>query len=238
MHNMKYDEFIALYFKNNLNARQKAQFDDLMLNNAEFKAQVIFEEQIKKAVISTKKDELLNKLKQLEKPKKRFNFYAIAIAASLIIALGIFSLLQHTETFSNEQLFAEYFEPYSNIIAPASRGDETPDEKSEAFRYYDAKNYETASNKFDKLYATTKASYYLFYLGVCELQLGNTENAITLFKLHQKHTDKLSNQTHWYLALAHLKASNIKDAKALLQTIITKKSFKYKAAEDILKKLK
>lgn len=234
---MKNEELIALYFEGKLNAEQKARFDYLMQDDEAFKAQVTLEEQVKTAIISAKKDDLRQKLKQLEKPKKTSKYYIIAIAASLIIALGIFSLLKPTQTVSNQDLYAQYFEPYSNIIAPASRGDETEDEKSTAFRYYDAKDYKTALNKFETLYTTTQDSYYLFYQGICELELGNTQNAIALFKDHKNYTDRVSTQTNWYLALAYLKANNTKDAKVLLQTINTKKAYKYKAAEAILKKL-
>jgi len=238
MHNMKKDELIALYFDGKLNANQKTLFDDLMLTDAEFKAQVEFEEHTKKAIISIKKDNLKRKLEQIESPKKRFNYYTIAIAASLIVALGIFSLLQPTETVSNEQLFAEYFQPYANVIAPASRGDEHTNTKTEAFAYYDARNYKVASEKFHTLFNTTNTSYYLFYEAICELQLGNTQMAINLFEQHKGFEDKLVTHRNWYLALAYLKIDNVKDAKVLLQTITAKKSYKHKAAENILKKIK
>lgn len=234
---MKNEELIALYFEGKLNADQKARFEDFMQNDEAFKAQVTLEEQVKTAIISTKKDDLRHRLQQLEQPKKTSKYYIIAIAASLIIALGIFSLLKPTQTVSSQDLYAQYFEPYSNIIAPASRGDEPEDEKSKAFRYYDAKDYKTALNRFEALYTTTQGSYYLFYQGICELELGNTQNAIALFKDHNNYTDRVSTQTHWYLALAYLKANNTKDAKVLLQTINTKKTYKHKAAEAILKKL-
>jgi hypothetical protein len=236
---MKNEELIALYFEEKLNAEQKVRFDDLIQNDEKFKAKFTFEAQLKKAIISTKKDELRNKLKQLEQPKKRINYYAIlAIAASLIIALGVFSLMQPSSSVSNDALFAQHFEPYSNIIAPTTRGEDKKDSISEAFRYYDAKHYKIASKKFKTLYTKTNTSYYLFYQGICELQLGNTETAIILFKTHQNYTDKLSSQTKWYLALAYLKANNTNEAKGLLKNIVTKKSYKYEASEVILKKLK
>ncbi|WP_179021216.1 hypothetical protein [Winogradskyella forsetii] len=235
---MKNEELIALYFEGKLNTSEKARFEDLLQNDANFKAQVTLEEEVKTAIISTKKDDLRQRLQQLEQPKKKSKYYLIAIAASLVIALGIFSLLKPEQTLSNQDLYAQHFEPYSNIIAPASRGEETEDEKSEAFRYYDSKDYETALHKFKILYTSTKESYYLFYQGVCELELSNTQNAIAIFKSHQNYTDKLFTQSNWYLALAYLKANNTKDAKVLLKTISIEKSYNYKAAQHILKNLK
>ncbi|WP_179009183.1 tetratricopeptide repeat protein [Winogradskyella forsetii] len=235
---MKNEELIALYFEGKLNTSEKARFEDLLQNDANFKAQVTLEEEVKTAIISTKKDDLRQRLQQLEQPKKKSKYYIIAIAASIVIAFGVFGLLQSKETLSNQELYAQYYEPYSNIIAPASRGDELKDEKSKAFRYYDTKDYKTALDKFNSLYDTTQESYYLFYQGVCELELSNTQNAIAIFKSHQNYTDKLFTQSNWYLALAYLKANNTKDAKVLLKTISIEKSYNYKAAQHILKNLK
>ncbi|WP_299098511.1 hypothetical protein [uncultured Winogradskyella sp.] len=235
---MKREEFIAHYFDGTLNTKQKALFIELMTNDNEFKKQVEFEEQTKTAIISVKKDELKQKLELLESPKKQFKFYAIAIAASLIIALGIFSLLQPSNRVTNEQLFANYFEPYPNIISPASRGNQTKNAKIEAFNYYDAKNYNLASQKFEALYKSTNTPYYLFYHAICQLQLGKTDSAITLLKKREGVTDKLKMHTNWYLALAYLKTNNTTEAKILLQIISAENSFKHKAAKDILKKIK
>lgn len=234
---MKKDELIALYFEGKLNELEKDQFETLMQTDAVFKAHVTLEEQVKTAIISVKKDNLRSRLKSLEQPKKKTNYYAIAIAASIILALGVFALLQPKTTQSNAQLFAAYFEPYDNIIVPASRGDEVTDAKSKAFRAYDLKNYAIASQQFESLYASTNTSYYLFYQAVCELQLGETDNAISHLKAHQQFTDKLSPQTNWYLALAYLKKGHTEDAKIVLQQIREKQTYQYEAAEAILKEM-
>ena len=235
---MKNEKLIALYFDGKLNADQKTLFDSLMSTNAKFKAQVILEQETKTAIISIKKDHLKHTLQQLEQSKKTFKFYKIALAASLVIALGIFGLSQQNSKISNDTLFAQHFKPYTNIITPTSRGNETLDEKNNAFRNYDARNYEIASNQFNRLYLSSNTSYYLFYQGICELQLGNTQKAITLFEARKNDSDKLSNHNTWYLALAYLKNKNSAACKLLLKEIISKKSYKYKIAEDILKKIK
>lgn len=231
---MKKEKLIALYFEDKLNTEQKLEFENLLRIDTEFKAQFELEQQLKTAIISTKKDALRDRLKQLEQPKSNSKFYRIAIAASIIIAMGIFGLLQYNTTPNNSELFAEYFEPYANVIAPNMRGDENTDTKTEAFRYYDSKNFTVASKKFEKLYKTTKTSYYLFYQAICELKLENTNKAITLLEAHKSYTDKVSEHRNWYLALAYLKANKLVKSKTLLQKIITKKTYKYKAATTIL----
>ncbi|MBC2844162.1 hypothetical protein [Winogradskyella flava] len=234
---MKHEELIALYFEDQLNVQQKLEFENLLRMDTTFKAQFELEQQVKTAIISAKKDVLKARLQQLEQPKKSYTFYLTRIAASIIIALGVFGIWQQNTPLDNNQLFTEYFEPYTNIIVPSERGKATDDDKTEAFRYYDTKNYTLASEKFEDLYKATSTSYYLFYQAICELQLENPSKAILLLETHQKYSDKVSEHRNWYLALAYLKANSIEQSKALLQQIISKKTYKYKAAKDILKKI-
>ena len=235
---MKKDDLIALYFEGKLDAIQTARFEDLLQNDPDFQARFAFEKQVKQAIISTKKEALQTKLKGLEQPKPQSRYYILAIAASLIIALGLFALLKPTAETSNQELFAQYYQPYTNIIEPASRGNEVQNDRSLAFRLYDSEDFKTASPLFENLYNKTQEPYYLFYQGICELDLGNNQNAIVLFQSHKNYSDKLSTQTDWYLALAYLKVDKLKNAKSLLQNIIAQKSFKYRDAEAILEKLK
>ena len=235
---MENEELIALYFEDQLNAEQQLEFDNLLRTNTEFKAQFELEQQVKIAIISNKKENLRQRLQKLEQPKKSSKFYGIAIAASLVIALGVFGVLQQNKTVDNNQLFAEYFQPYANVIVPNARGNQVNNIKTEAFRYYDIKNYKLASKKFEYLYQSTKTSYYLFYKAICELELDNTNKAIALLEAHKQYSDKVSEHRNWYLALGYLKANNTDASKILLQQIINKKTYKYKAAEAILKKIK
>lgn len=234
---MTHDELIALYFEYRLNTEQQIEFDKLLRTNANFKAQFDLEQQVKTAIISSKKDDLRQRLQQLEQPKKRSKFYTIGIAASLIIGLGILSLWLQNRPVDNNQLFAAYFEPYANVITPSERGNDASTPKTKAFRYYDTQNYEAASTQFETLYQSTNTSYYLFYQAICELQLNNTNKAISLLEAHQHYEDKVSQHRNWYLALAYLKADNLEKSQEILKQIISEKTYKYKSAEAILEKI-
>ena len=234
---MTNEELIALYFEGKLNSEQQAYFDELLRNDVGFKEELEFEQAVKTAIISTKKDNLRNKLHRLETPKEKKNYVFIGIAASIIIALGVFGLLKTSQSFTSDELYAQYFEPYSNIIAPSSRGDASKNEINIAFRYYDSKNYKIASEKFESLFASSETSYFLFYQAICELLIDNTDKAIKLLEQHKKYNDRLSNQTSWYLALAFLKANQTDTAKELFVKIIDNKSYNYESAQEILEKM-
>ena len=237
MPSMSNKELIALYFEGELNSEQKIRFEELLRNDEDFREEVEFEQSVKLAIISIKKDNLRNKLHRLETPKEKKNYVFIGIAASIIIIAGVFGLLNTSQNYTNDELYAQYFEPYSNIIAPSSRGDASKNEINLAFRYYDSKNYKIASEKFESLFASTGTSYFLFYQAISELLIDNTDTAIKLLEQHKKYNDRLSNQTDWYLALALLKADQTDTAKKLLAEIIDNKSYNYESAKEILEKM-
>ncbi len=136
-------------------------------------------------------------------------------------------------------LYVQYFEPYPNIIAPATRSNDSIANLRHAdFIDYENGNYKNASQIFAQRYRESKASHFLFYQGVSELQLGNTQKAIELFERNKTEADLFKNYSNWYLALAHLKEGNIQMSEKLLQQISDAKSYKYKSADAILKKIK
>ena len=234
---MKHDELIALYFENRLNQAQQAEFNDLLKTNTAFKAQFELEQAVKTAIISIKKDQLKQKLHQLEQPKKRKKFHVLSIAASILITLGLFGLWWQNRPVDHNQLFAAYFKPYTNVIAPSERGHTDSDAKAEAFRNYDAGNYMVASKKFEHLYNATSTSYYLFYQAMCELELGNIQKGIRLLEQHKTLNDRFLQYTNWYLALSYLKNNNTNLAVKTLKHIVDKQTYNNKNAKKLLAKI-
>ena len=234
---MSNEELIALYFDGQLSNPQKDRFNRLLETDPDFKAQVVFERQVKKAIMSTKTDALREKLKSLEQPKKKSNHYFwLAIAASIVVAVGIFTFLKPSSEVSNKELFETYFEPYANVIAPTTRGD-VYTVKNEAFINYENSFYREAREQFSSLYVSTKEPYYLFYQAMCDLQLDKTESAISSLSTLQELQFRLSPQVTWYLALAYLKTDQNQKAKAQLKKIIEEKHYKHQSAEELLKKI-
>ncbi|WP_299097185.1 hypothetical protein [uncultured Winogradskyella sp.] len=237
---MEHKRLIELYFEDKLSNEQKTVFENLLDTDEKFRTQFELEEQVKKAIISTKKDDLKEHLKQIEHQqanKKATKYYKIAIVASLITCLSIVGIWKQNQPISNDALFAVYFQPYDNIIVPNSRSNEIESPRVIAFRNYDTQNYKIASKQFADLYKNTSTSYYLFYQAICELQLGNTDKSIDLFNSHKQYSDNLSQHRNWYLALAYLKANDLEKSQKILTQIISAKAYKYKDAETILEKL-
>jgi len=235
---MDKEKLIYQYFHGSLSEEEQQEFNRLLKEDPQFQRNLEFEEQTKKAIISIKKDKLQRHLEYLETSAKRKNKVSYFWAASIIIAVGIVSyVLFYQPNFSNDELYAEYFEPYPNIIAPPVRGNDSMSKIQEDFLAYEKRDFKSASVIFEKRYQQKRAPFYLFYQGVSELQLGNTYKAIVVFEKQIAEHDRFENYSKWYLALAYLKANEAEKYEPLLNKIIKEKSFNYRSAKKILKKI-
>lgn len=235
---MNKEDLIYNYFNGKLSGEQRLEFNRLLSEDLQFKRDLELEEQTKKAIISIKKEGLKARLEKIEiksKKKSKANYFWVA---SIIIAVGIVSyVLFYQPNFSNDELYAEYFEPYPNIIAPPVRGNDSMSKIQEDFLAYEKRDFKSASAIFEKRYQQNRAPFYLFYQGVSELQLGNTNKAIVVFEKQIAEHDRFENYSKWYLALAYLKANEAEKYEPLLNKIIKEKSFNYRSAKKILKKI-
>ena len=235
---MDKEKLIYRHFHGSLSDEEQQEFNRLLKEDLQFQRDLEFEEQTKKAIISIKKDELESHLNEMETDSKKTNKTSYFWAATIIIAVGITSyILFNQPNFSNDQLYAEYFEPYPNIIAPPVRGKDSISKIQEDFLAYEKGDFKSAAVIFEKRYQQKRAPYYLFYQGVSELQLGNTEKAIAVFEKQIAEHDRFENYSKWYLALAYLKINEAEKYEPLLNKIIKEKSFKYQSAKKILKKI-
>jgi tetratricopeptide (TPR) repeat protein len=232
---------IEKHFSNKLSKEELDEFNALYKNNNEFKAEVDFLKNVK--LVSEKED-----VKQFKKQLKNFELELInkkplvkwlkpltAIAAVLTIAFSIYFIFNRT--INEDQLFSEYFAPSSNVSAPIVRSDNVT-LYNNAFIAYGNSNYQEALTLFENTYLISKNSELLFYKGNVLLALGNTTEAIAVFKKHLLYSDILTNRSHWYLALAYLKSKKIEFAKQELNALINSgERFKQKEAKELLKKL-
>lgn len=232
---------IEKYIQNSLSSDEKLVFEALLKNDADFKKEVDFHSNLKNAIkhedsvnfrgfISNLENNTSQKVGQ--KP-----FYKWFAAASIIVVLGLSYFLIPKKEVSTNTLFASYFEPYRNVVAPIVRGDNMQDEKTLAFIAYEKGEYKTAVILFSKLYSSTKEPYYLFYKANALLKLEKAKEAIPLLLDHLKTKDTLTQKTNWYLALAYLKIKDKQKAKILLKNVVDDNLYNYKKAKILLKKL-
>lgn len=244
---MLHEELIEKYIQNRLTAEEELIFNKLLEDDATFKKDVALHTKLKN-VIENDDDEnyraLISNLEgRFNETGKKSSFTKWLVAASIILLLGFsyFFTSNYNTTVSSNELFASYFVPYRNVIAPIERSDSNgvtqQNEKTQAFIAYEKGEYKKAILLFTKLYTATKEPYYLFYKANALLKLERANEAVPLLLEHLKTKDTLTDKTNWYLALAYLKIENKAKAKELLNTVITNGSYKSKEAKKLLEEL-
>ncbi|MEN8125364.1 MAG: CDC27 family protein [Bacteroidota bacterium] len=237
---MKKEDLIDKYLQHRLTSEEKLKFEELFKNNIDFKKEVTFHTNLKKAVKNDDNENFRNLISNLElkarKPKR--SYIKWLAAASVILLLGLTYFLTVEKKASSQELFSSYFEPYRNVIQPLERNGDQQNEKKIAFMAYDHGEYEKAILLFSKLYMTTKEPYYLFYKANALLKLERAKEAVPLLLEHLKTKDTLTEKSHWYLAMAYLKLDDKINAKLSLKKVLIEGKYKTKEAEVLLKRFK
>tara|TARA_R110002012_G_scaffold320402_2_gene543939 strand:- start:50070 stop:50798 length:729 start_codon:yes stop_codon:yes gene_type:complete len=238
------ERLIENYILDTLSPQEKLRLDELLKSDIDFERELNFHINLKKVAQKNDEADFRNLLEDLETKGKRTpvisrtSFVKWLAAASIVFALGLSYLLtMNTPTGTNE-LFANYFEPYRNVVQPLERSTEPQDEKSMAFYAYEKGEYDKAIILFSDLYARSKEPYYLFYKANALLQLERASEAVPLLLEHLKTKDTLTEKSNWYLALAYVKLEDKKKAKEMLQKVIDDGKFKTIEAQKLLKEFK
>lgn len=216
---MEKEEWINRYFEGILTNAELQQFEEMLQNDTAFAEEVAFHKNVKKAITLNEREALKNKLRKLEAPKansaSRIKWLA---AACILIFAGILSWFM-LYTTSSDELYAEFYEPYPNTIAPTVRGTDTTDDTTKAFRHYDAENYNEALTLFDKIYDSKGEDFALFYKGISLMELKRYEEAVNTFKElnTNRNVSDFSSESQWYLALCYLKTNNNEEAVKILK---------------------
>lgn len=234
---MDNESLINSYFESDLTPEQKILFDELMETDENFAEAVAFQEKIKVALTLENREILKQTLRGLEnKSKQKTPLTWLYIAASVVALLGV-SLFFMNQESSNEKLYATYFEPYPNTVAPIVRGSSQKDIKMEAFAAYETGDYQRSAQLFHNLTESTQEDYAPFYNAISLMMLDDIDAASSIFENNAWDTD-YQGKVNWYLSLCHLKQHRLEKAKSLLQQVVQNHSYNSEKAKYLLQKLK
>ncbi len=221
---MEKSDLLDKYFEGTLTARELEIFERLIKEDNKFAAAFEFQQNIQKAILLHERATLKRKLQVYErdstKPKK-ITWWGYAVA-SVIILIGA-AIWVNLLFNPQEKLYAKYYQPYPNTVAPTVRGQQNETLKTEAFYAYDNGDYEKAHERFSALYQQDKEDYALFYQGVSLMELGRFKEAITLFGQYPNN-GLFTDYAVWYQALSYLKENEEHRARRLLETLSASQS--------------
>jgi len=237
-------DLIDKYFENSLSPKEQLKFKDLLQNDKEFVKEFAFQKDLKKIISIKQQEDLKSTLQQFEnKLQNKSPFlifqkkWLVAASISLLIAVGIWSV-KNTFFPSTEDLFAENFEPYRNIVQPIVRGESINTIEYRAFVSYENNEYYKAINLFNSVKNPSKTST-LFYKAMSYLATNNASEAIEILlpiatnkNLGDSEID-FKEKANWYLALAYLKNGDDKKAISQFSFIANHPSSSFKKEESI-----
>lgn len=247
---MSNTDLIDKYFSDSLSPKEQMEFNERLQNNENFKKEFVFQKDLKKTIVSQQHKNLKKVLQSFEQERSKVRLLNISrkwwVAASILVIFSIgFLLLRPTLYPSPEELFAENFEPYRNIVLPVERSSNSNSIKQSAFLAYENGNYHKAINLFNSI-QDRNLIYVDFYKSMCYLSLNKNVEAIDLLipitvTTEKGDTDKNFNElANWYLALAYLKVDEKEKAISRFSSIANDTNDVYKKEESkrILKHLK
>ena len=173
----------------------------------------------------------------LKNSKKKFNWQ---IAASIVIIIGLGSYFMIlNQSLSNDDLYANYYSPYENIVEPIVRDQVKLSKKGQAFSLYEQGEYKKALEKFNQLTSqdSIDVATLNFYKASTHLHLKAFEKAKNLFSQTQKNKE-WSQESLWYLALISIKLNDTDAAFKYLQELKDKDTFKNEEVKELINLLK
>jgi len=199
----------------------KAKFDDFLA----------LEKALEDNEIIQFKSNLTNwdKTKKEQKGTKIFSLKFFALAASIVILIGIgatFLLM----TPSNASLISANFDPYDNVLTIRGEKEDIDD----GLKLYEQKEYSEAIIQFEKYPENENA---LFYLAESEMALNNYSEAVLAYEKVITLNNIFQEVATYHLSLAQLGAEEKEKAVKTLNSI-PKSSDYYQKAQALLEDLK
>jgi len=213
-------ERIESYLNNSMPSKERVGFEEQLQNDITLQKhlenhKIIFEavetQSLKENLEAFHETIPINKIPKTETSKvKLLHFRKIAVAASLIIAVGSFWFFSQN---SNQKLYANYFKADPGLATTMS--------STNNFEFYDAMvnykqgDYKIAISKWEVLLQNKPKNDTLnYFLGVAYMANKNEISAIPFLDLVIKASNStFKNEAYYYLGLAHLKDGNIELAK-------------------------
>lgn len=251
-------DLIERYLDNRLSAEELTEFEQRKKDDKKFNELVTEMNTLVQGIRFSEREKLREELADLEaglpeveaklkaetkveKGKVVFlkrRAFQMAVAASVVIAFGLFYVLRPT-AMSGDDLFNEFYKPYPNIIHGVERSvipELTLEQK--AYYNYEAGNYQEAINLFDEfLQENSNDNYARFYKAVSYMGLGDYTQTIPQLEVLIAEDIELSNQAQWYLGLALVKTEQYEKATEVLTKLSQSTSSYAPKAQQVLDKL-
>jgi tetratricopeptide (TPR) repeat protein len=240
-------DLIDAYVKGELAGSDLADFEAKRANNPSFDHEVTDYVLIMKEIRASQENAFVDKLKGWENEIEASGEHVKVIpirrilsmaATLLLLALaGGYLLWNHLGQPDHDALFAQYFQPYDDVISERSTDEGA---KEQGMNFYNQSKYREAIPFLEKVIAEhPDDTAVACYLGIAYLADNRLTKARDVFEnLGQGSPGLFKEVAEWNLALIHLKMNQEVLLKEELQLIMSKKDHLYaEKAEELYKQL-
>ncbi len=241
---MDKETLLLKYFAESLSVEEEMAFTSLLEKDAEFRAQVAFEEDLQRTIQHRERAALKSKLKTYEsqnskgqKPtvfRRAMGYLKIAASLAVLLATSWFVYQSYT-TPNLEKLYEANYSKFPNTVYTITRSDtldNSPERK--AFEAYEGNDLKAAVLYFEELSTISNLDYIPFFLGQSYLQNGQIEQALQQFESIVKKDTDFKSEALWYSSLGYLKLGNKSRARQKLQLLVTEGNYKKAQAQELL----
>jgi tetratricopeptide (TPR) repeat protein len=243
-------DLIDAYLNDELSGADQAKFDEKLRNDLKFQSTFQEAKLIRNAVRQNLKANILQGLKDKEaliqeedstKNRSIMKKY-LSIAASLVLVVTLVYLTSSNKTIEidGQAIFSENYQAYTNLELGTERGSEMvlSSLKQQAYYAYDLGNFGQAAADLTELVKSEKTAANYFYLGIANIEIGNSEASFANFNTVINNFSEYKEQAQWYLSLALLKEGKTDEALSNLVSLSVRgESFKEESLEILSSKL-
>ena len=133
----------------------------------------------------------------------------------LILILSFLYLLKIRGTHTPEDLYAQFYEPYPNLISPLRMGEEEVD--PDVFQLYELKNYTEVIKSLKP--ESTLSEPQSFYLALSYLAIEDWNQSETILEKFTNFEGRFFHAARWYRALILLRDGKPEPSKEILNSI-------------------
>jgi tetratricopeptide (TPR) repeat protein len=217
------------YLLNRLDGEELKAFEQLLAQDESLMKEVIERRQLLSAMEIVGDLQMKERVKRIhlaeigrsDKPPANTNKrkWAFALVLLLIASLAIWWVMR-PKAQTPPQLYAQYYQPYD--LNFGTRNTDASQALAEAGGLYKSGKYAEALPLFEQaLTANPADSKARLALGICQLELGQYDQALAQFNALMDANDPLfGEQAIWYAAMVRLQQGNVAETKALLEKLV------------------
>ena len=229
---MEHNDELQDYRRGRLSAEERAAVEARLQREPELTAELRRRQDLQRAIGASDAADMKAELQALEgelsgaatpvvplraPARHRLRIWLAAAAVLLLLGAGLWLYSQFQTATTPAELYATYYAPYPNALAPVVRGNEDLSPRERAMAAYEGGDYPSAAAQLAALPDATLDTQ--FYQAISLLESERTGEAIQLLERLSTARFAYQPQAQWYLALANLRAERVAEARAALEAL-------------------